>query len=220
MTFRGSSPLTRGKPDQDTELPHIERLIPAHAGKTRDRRQDGNGGEAHPRSRGENATLTAGAGMKIGSSPLTRGKPVLHGVGEGTERLIPAHAGKTRWWSGGTRTWPAHPRSRGENPSLRTPPIPESGSSPLTRGKPVDVIDEEVEGRLIPAHAGKTRRASTCRGSGLAHPRSRGENVLAIRRAAFHRGSSPLTRGKLALQAVLGAACRLIPAHAGKTPWP
>ena len=33
--------------------------------------------------------------------------------------------------------------------------LPE-GSSPLTRGKPLQVLDHGVESGLIPAHAGKT----------------------------------------------------------------
>ena len=50
-----------------------------------------------------------------------------------------------------------------------------------------------------------------------AHPHSRGENVLATRRAAFHRGSSPLTRGKHTGLAVEHPEDGLIPTHAGKT---
>ena len=49
---------------------------------------------------------------------------------------------------------------------------------------------------LIPAHAGKTRRATTIGSHAGAHPRSRGENGTANRVAALILGSSPLTRGK------------------------
>ena len=52
-----------------------------------------------------------------------------------TDRLIPAHAGKTR----STLSWAcnltAHPRSRGENPSVIGSVDEIVGSSPLTRGK-------------------------------------------------------------------------------------
>ena len=131
-------------------------LIPAHAGKTFAPTPKSIHGEAHPRSRGENQ----GAGMVFqrpdGSSPLTRGKPqelpnLLDDLG-----LIPAHAGKTRrgWMISGCRR--AHPRSRGENASRDWPLIVARGSSPLTRGKPNDVAPPVGDGRLIPAHAGKT----------------------------------------------------------------
>ena len=73
--------------------------------------------------------------MKVGSSPLTRGKLTGADVWGGTERLIPAHAGKTGPRAGIVFAWEAHPRSRGEN-RFSPPDWPDvSGSSPLTRGK-------------------------------------------------------------------------------------
>ena len=91
------------------------RLIPAHAGKTFLIDSNVPLRWAHPRSRGENP-LEGCSGMWVaGSSPLTRGKPAL-GVGfiPGA-RLIPAHAGKTRFRLLGEQVHGAHPRSRGEN---------------------------------------------------------------------------------------------------------
>ena len=73
----GSSPLTRGKPEPLPGLVVENRLIPAHAGKT------GIDGlhwgllQAHPRSRGENEAEAVHCGCEGGSSPLTRGKPML-----------------------------------------------------------------------------------------------------------------------------------------------
>ncbi len=54
--------------------------------------------------------------------------------------------------------------------------------------------------------------------SSWAHPRSRGENGTRSDLAYVSEGSSPLTRGKLALSQVDEKAPGLIPAHAGKTP--
>ena len=72
------------------------------------------------------------------------------------------------------------------------------GSSPLTRGKRIDLLPPVHSPRLIPAHAGKTLRArirvpvlprlipahagktgvvGPSLGVGTAHPRSRGENM-------------------------------------------
>ena len=54
LRLPGSSPLTRGKPGVEHASAQDKRLIPAHAGKTVfDVPLDG-GGQAHPRSRGEN----------------------------------------------------------------------------------------------------------------------------------------------------------------------
>ena len=50
----------------------------------------------------------------------------------------------------------AHPRSRGENITMRPAGTSRTGSSPLTRGKPVGLTKNEYQERLIPAHAGKT----------------------------------------------------------------
>ena len=154
--MRGSSPLTRGKPDLSEVGGALRRLIPAHAGKTSQPTKPRPHLPAHPRSRGENDHLDCPAHHELGSSPLTRGKHGDEGEEAGGEGLIPAHAGKTPavgvWFSQAG----AHPRSRGENG-----PPPTASSTPT---------------RLIPAHAGKTTRRCRAADRSAAHPRSRGEN--------------------------------------------
>ena len=95
----GSSPLTRGK-----HAPRIQRLqqrglIPAHAGKT-------------PPGQHTVARLR-------GSSPLTRGKRRGSRRLHNCAGLIPAHAGKTGALTTPAKRCRAHPRSRGENRSIR-----------------------------------------------------------------------------------------------------
>ncbi len=71
----GSSPLTRGKP-QDVWIERLqERLIPTHAGKTIRRAFRGRRSGAHPHSCGENMVSDGKVSLEDGSSPLTRGKP-------------------------------------------------------------------------------------------------------------------------------------------------
>ena len=176
-TGGGSSPLTRGK---TRCTPRPRRLCPAH-----------------PRSRGENCSARSATICLSGSSPLTRGK-LRRGIRRfKKERLIPAHAGKTRVARGVRRAIAAHPRSRGENYKSATltrsssgsspltpgklvrfaPGKVHQGSSPLTRGKLSSGHDGSFQRGLIPAHAGKTgihRRRYRWR---RAHPRSRGENA-------------------------------------------
>ena len=153
----------------------------------------------------------------LGSSPLTRGKPTnAHGV-QSRIGLIPAHAGKTEEKLFSSITGWAHPRSRGENIRAPSRPAHDTGSSPLTRGKPVPrVIVVGLDG-LIPAHAGKTIDARPRGPLMRAHPRSRGENSTSDEKPARGMGSSPLTRGKRADPCLAGDRGRLIPAHAGKT---
>ena len=151
---------------------------------------------AHPRSRGENPAHLgelAGAG---GSSPLTRGKHLWVASRVGGMGLIPAHAGKTiAWLIGYLIAW-AHPRSRGENAQASATASAWSGSSPLTRGKRISEPTFVRDLGLIPAHAGKTCRLRGGFGTAVAHPRSRGENLVRPGRCSAHAGSSPLTRGK------------------------
>ena len=92
--------------------------------------------QAHPRSRGENGDLFAGAPTVEGSSPLTRGKLGVRLSAERVVGLIPAHAGKTCARARFSDVPRAHPRSRGENHFEYAAPETIKGSSPLTRGKP------------------------------------------------------------------------------------
>ena len=173
--------------------------------------------KAHPRSRGENQGLRRPGSGREGSSPLTRGKHQLT-VSPGWEiRLIPAHAGKTGGRVAGLRGLRAHPRSRGENQPCQASGRPVLGSSPLTRGKPVEAGRTIADARLIPAHAGKTSMADWKSSSDTAHPRSRGENEFSPPDCPSVSGSSPLTRGKQGRTGVGVIRPRLIPAHAGKT---
>ena len=213
----GSSPLTRGKLWASTRDERASRLIPAHAGKTPTRSGRSGRWAAHPRSRGENTTLTTAALIGIGSSPLTRGKPSTPPVMWYTERLIPAHAGKTTVRQTGRRRFRAHPRSRGENDDIDDAGRPTRGSSPLTRGKRLRARCDQLRSRLIPAHAGKTTIANELLAAAGAHPRSRGENRWTARCLASGRGSSPLTRGKHHHIQRPAESTGLIPAHAGKT---
>ena len=152
----GSSPLTRGKLAGPKLVERIRRLIPAHAGKTVSGSSRREKVGAHPRSRGENLNAKDTAGRPLGSSPLTRGKlHVLGGLAE-DERLIPAHAGKTRASQSRASFGWAHPRSRGENGSCFFPALMRAGSSPLTRGKLNKPFKFGKIVGLIPAHAGKT----------------------------------------------------------------
>ena len=213
----GPSPLTRGKPQLLADGLVQARLIPAHAGKTTCRRASSVATSAHPRSRGENPILAHDGGRLDGSSPLTRGKrdlPLSESLAEG---LIPAHAGKTSLPALREDPQAAHPRSRRENAQRPGAYACACGSSLLTRGKLSHSGTSLHQVRLIPAHAGKTSGRPSPTGAAAAHPRSRGENANSGRPAVSFAGSSPLTRGKRADDALRLSNPGLIPAHAGKT---
>ena len=213
----GSSPLTRGKQHRLALIRHLDRLIPAHAGKTPMSHSTNRVERAHPRSRGENNDSGLERVCGWGSSPLTRGKPFIGVPAADPLGLIPAHAGKTNKCGACLSLTSAHPRSRGENLQACVLSEDRHGSSPLTRGKPVPVVVGVEQLGLIPAHAGKTIDAAPARLVSAAHPRSRGENRDIMREMPADHGSSPLTRGKPDVACVVSDPQRLIPAHAGKT---
>ena len=157
----GSSPLTRGKLHVRPHVAAIQRLIPAHAGKTACRTRAELSAAAHPRSRGENGYTPGRDVFHFGSSPLTRGKREHEGRRTAKRRLIPAHAGKTRPRRPSRTGSQAHPRSRGENRRGIEPRFILTGSSPLTRGKHRKTRPPSQSLRLIPAHAGKTQVDNT-----------------------------------------------------------
>ena len=131
--------------------------------------------------------------------------------------LIPAHAGKTL--SLGTRLTlvRAHPRACGENERAFAFLIYARGSSPRMRGKLEAPLHPKRDSRLIPAHAGKTERASPANHPPPAHPRACGENTSIFGVCSGGLGSSPRMRGKLPLGSPRRQCSGLIPAHAGKT---
>ena len=217
VVARGSSPLTRGKPQLIKAPFGMPGLIPAHAGKTRHVQPGILFRPAHPRSRGENHTRPPHVTQNTGSSPLTRGKQSRSYSASRAIGLIPAHAGKTYFLFVLPRRTRAHPRSRGENSFRGRTRTKHSGSSPLTRGKLRLSFRFPWPIRLIPAHAGKTCVGIRRAGQVGAHPRSRGENERLMVRYRIESGSSPLTRGKRRSRPPRVGPGGLIPAHAGKT---
>ncbi len=76
--YEGSSPLTRGALPSMNQKGGWLGLIPAHAGSTPFRGPSGLVLTAHPRSRGEHRFAAASKTSSTGSSPLTRGAPLLN----------------------------------------------------------------------------------------------------------------------------------------------
>ena len=152
-----------------------------------------------------------------GSSPLTRG--ALNAVWPRvlTSRLIPAHAGSTHSPPRTRQALRAHPRSRGEHKHLEQALKALQGSSPLTRGAQLNHTTGGVPTGLIPAHAGSTTQAAHPQEAQTAHPRSRGEHIIAVLNFHYFLGSSPLTRGAHSSGSSIRRSNGLIPAHAGST---
>ena len=152
----GSSPPTRGTLPAVLYVCIDTRFIPAHAGNTSPRSSPPVLPAVHPRPRGEHEGYTFPQHI--------------------SHRFIPAHAGNTL--TNGINCTPAsvHPRPRGEHPGYTDIQSHCLGSSPPTRGTPLNISLLGACTRFIPAHAGNTR--TLLHGNVLApvHPRPRGEH--------------------------------------------
>ena len=152
-----------------------------------------------------------------GSSPRGRGKRLVARVVCRYPGLIPAQAGKTPSPAISASTASAHPRAGGENSTVERLSLSYSGSSPRGRGKRARIVGRSAGVRLIPARAGKTRRAMKRALPSRAHPRAGGENSSVLIVFVKVSGSSPRGRGKRPTRMGRPSGRRLIPARAGKT---
>ena len=91
----GSSPRVRGKRQFEVWRWPVGGIIPAHAGKTREKPRTARPRRAHPRACGENRSVPSLPLPSSGSSPHVRGKPNNLLPTFPRVRLIPACAGKT-----------------------------------------------------------------------------------------------------------------------------
>ena len=134
--------------------------------------------------------------LPSGTSPLARGKHVLHLRHARENRNIPARAGKTDRIKRLHCQPQEHPRSRGENCSPSCAVERGLGTSPLARGKQLLVAVKRCISRNIPARAGKTDTAKAMADLGAEHPRSRGENKAYVDSAERKYGNIPARAGK------------------------
>ena len=217
LVHAGSSPHTRGLRVGGQGVGAPARIIPAHAGFTccspgwRPGRTD------HPRTRGVYVARRLARELAGGSSPHTRG--LLHrsshrAVADG---IIPAHAGFTRPGGGRHPDGADHPRTRGVYGRAAGPGWVGAGSSPHTRGLHPQALAGFSACRIIPAHAGFTRRRSPPSPPTGDHPRTRGVYTAAWPEMYSYCGSSPHTRGLRPPTWTTVFATRIIPAHAGFT---
>ncbi len=178
VTHVGSSPHARGAPLERGHDHVPEGLIPSCAGSTPSSDPRPATLSAHPRMRGEHASLWTVITWVTGSSPHARGAPpVVKAAGAG-EGLIPACAGSTLDAAPVPLVAVAHPRMRGEHTTSPAAYPCGVGSSPHARGAPHLRRHRLPQGRLIPACAGST--GVPCRGRRRlpAHPRMRGEHAF------------------------------------------
>ena len=161
--------------------------------------------------------MNSGCFCSCGSSPLARGTLVFSGFLNAGLRLIPARAGNTFQILLSHENIEAHPRSRGEHALSSQKEDYPGGSSPPVLGTRHPILSQPSRARLIPARAGNTKQVPAAASGARAHPRSRGEHVIAGENFGITTGSSPLARGTCVVPVAIACGERLIPARAGNT---
>ena len=134
------------------------RITPAHAGKTKTSSTFENLKTDHPRTCGENSPICADVPQIDGSPPHMRGKHFIKSSSIPENRITPAHAGKTGKAAGKNFTSSDHPRTCGENGTVKWFNDQKGGSPPHMRGKRSIATEKFATTRITPAHAGKTRQ--------------------------------------------------------------
>ena len=215
----GSSPHTRGTHSARLADPQDDRFIPAYAGNAPVSAAARLPATVHPRIRGERVNAGNGKNADTGSSPHTRGTPIIRKAAYLKCRFIPAYAGNARSpaWQ---RPSPAvHPRIRGERLAAVSGLTARNGSSPHTRGTLIVCPRWCAAQRFIPAYAGNAPAVLTERGGPAVHPRIRGERSGFGSFSVAGNGSSPHTRGTHGYWFLHDAQTRFIPAYAGNASW-
>ena len=216
-TTAGSFPHTRGARTglADESLP--ARIIPAYAGSTPVSRSGPGSARDHPRIRGEHVEKAGETSLGTGSSPHTRGAPLVAYAVRGRHGIIPAYAGSTHGRAGELWRRGDHPRIRGEHAGSGASGLTSKGSSPHTRGARHRTAAPCARPRIIPAYAGSTSSTTRRRRGTRDHPRIRGEHTTLRYPTDVVRGSSPHTRGAPRGRPRARALRGIIPAYAGST---
>ena len=105
-----------------------------------------------------------------------RGKPATGGAKVGSERNIPAYAGKTVGLYLQPDAFKEHPRVCGENSRASMVMDSNLGTSPRMRGKLAGEAQRRTNQGNIPAYAGKTLLGCQSPPAHQEHPRVCGEN--------------------------------------------
>ena len=169
-----SSPHTRGSSCTPPHTPMSGRVVPAHAGVIRRPRCRTWRRSSRPRTRGGHPGNLVLISTGTTSSPHTRGSSLQHGPARLAPVVVPAHAGvilngRNIETSAGRR-----PRTRGGHPSATITTNAPEESSPHTRGSSLDDLVRPAGHRVVPAHAGVIRMATSSSTRRPGRPRTRG----------------------------------------------
>ena len=195
ISLAGSSPHTRGALVGVRSQRERHGIIPAYAGSTCNPNNYHPAPPDHPRIRGEHTSPHCRTAASWGSSPHTRGAPLLARPDDRNVGIIPAYAGSTKTGRHDGRRRRDHPRIRGEHTDSGPFQDVSLGSSPHTRGARLRRGSGRRPEGIIPAYAGSTPPSGAPCARSPDHPRIRGEHRRFDARGIQGPGSSPHTRG-------------------------
>ena len=134
-----------------------------------------------------------------------------------TDRITPAHAGKSKTLRRKKCLSRDHPRACGEKSGAASCICFHKGSPPRMRGKAAALPCGLVVSGITPAHAGKRSCSPDDVGDFGDHPRACGEKRCILQQLRVVKGSPPRMRGKAPLPSGAFSMGGITPAHAGKS---
>ncbi len=132
---RGPPPHARGRRATGPRAAADRGTTRARAGKTRSGHTRASSCRDHPRTRGEDRTLSRRTSLDRGPPPHARGRPDPQPQDITRQGTTPARAGKTPGVESGRRTTVDHPRTRGEDRPTGAGNSGSRGPPPHARGR-------------------------------------------------------------------------------------
>ena len=207
----------RGKGGNCVFVGGISGITPAYAGKSRAFIKQIQNVWDHPRLCGEKYRVHAIPPKSAGSPPPMRGKGKQSLNYVDVERITPAYAGKSDFFTLHRRRVKDHPRLCGEKSCGGQCGVFPIGSPPPMRGKVKSTYNSPNSNRITPAYAGKRLFYQPQFYQNWDHPRLCGEKPEPLFDFCSDRGSPPPMRGKVATAAPILLGSGITPAYAGKS---
>ena len=207
----------RGKAGVHLCLRRLDRITPAHAGKSCGCGRIPQGRADHPRACGEKTPWQTSRHGRARSPPRMRGKvlpPPLAALHRG---ITPAYAGKSYCSRRRGSDPQDHPRVCGEKHTAQRAIGYAGGSPPRMRGKGPLEIGTECAVRITPAYAGKRHSVFGYGRNTRDHPRVCGEKCEPKHDLFNEQGSPPRMRGKGISVVGMIQLIGITPAYAGKS---
>src|SRR5690625_835883 len=191
----GCSPHARG-----WSLPHgglfvREDVLPARAGMVPPLPLTPMPHGGAPRTRGDGPGHTLGEGGQAECSPHARGWSLSEEGGLRATPVLPARAGMVPVPPETITTLSSAPRTRGDGPTIPTPPRARSTCSPHARGWSRRRNRAPLRGAVLPARAGMVPVSRDRAVSRLGAPRTRGDGPTPGVDGLLHTQCSPHARG-------------------------